>query len=108
MARRLSRGEIWLHVFKAPDKRRPVLIISRQALLDVLETATVVPITTTLRGAPTEVQLDIDDGLKETSCANLANIVTVRKTSLTRYVGVVRREKMHEVCRALVIASGCD
>jgi mRNA interferase MazF len=101
MARALSRGEIWLHACKPPDKRRPVLIIGRQALLDVLETATVVPITTTLRGSPTEVALDMHDGLKEASCANLANIVTVRKAALIRYVGTVRREKLAEVCRAL-------
>jgi mRNA-degrading endonuclease toxin of MazEF toxin-antitoxin module len=57
---------------------------------------------------PQLVVLAGPNGAGKSSCANLANIVTVRKTSLTRYVDVVRREKMHEVCRALVIASGCD
>ncbi len=108
MARTLSRGEIWLYAFRAPDKRRPVLIISRQKLLDVLETATVVPITTRLHGSPTEVELGVEDGLKSPSCANLANIQTVRQRDLARYVGTVRHEKMSDVCRALAIASGCD
>jgi mRNA interferase MazF len=81
MAREVSRGEIWMYTFDAPDKRRPVVVLSRQILLDVLQIATVVPITTKLHGSPTEVELGIEDGLKTVSCANL--------------------------CRALAIASGC-
>ena len=108
MAREVNRGEIWLYSFGVPDKRRPVLVVSRQVLLDVLQTAMVVPITRTLHGAPTEVELGIADGLKAVSCANLANVQTVRKRGLTRYVGTVRREKLAEMCRALAIAVGCD
>lgn len=92
----------------APDKRRPVVVLSRQILLDVLQTATVVPVTTTLHGSPTEVELGIEDGLKTVSCANLANIQTVLKRNLTRYLGTTRPEKLIELCRALAIASGCD
>ena len=94
--------------FRAPDKRRPVLVLSRQILLDVLHTATVVPITRTLHGSPTEVELGAEDGLKAASVANLANVHTVRKDALVRYVGSVRPQKMAEVCRALAVASGCD
>ncbi len=108
MARDLSRGEIWLYAFRAPDKRRPVLVIGRQKLLDVLETATVVPISTKLHGSPIEVELGVEDGVKTVSCANLANIQTVRKRDLSRYVGAVRREKLSEICRAIAIATGCD
>ena len=107
MAREVNRGEIWLYAFDAPDKRRPVIVISRQILLDVLQTATVVPITSTLRGSPTEVELGIEDGLKTVSCANLANIQTVAKRHLTRYIGTARAAKMVELCHALTIASGC-
>jgi mRNA interferase MazF len=108
MAREVNRGEIWMYMFGAPAKRRPVVVLSRQVLLDVLQTATVVPITTTLHGSPTEVELGIADGLKTVSCANLANIQTVLKRNLTRYVGTARREKLVELCRALAVASGCD
>jgi mRNA interferase MazF len=97
-----------MYMFGAPDKRRPVVVLSRQILLDVLQTATVAPITTTLHGSPTEVELGIEDGLKTVSCANLANIQTVLKRNLTRYVGTARPEKLAELCRALAIASGCD
>ena len=108
MAREVNRGEIWMYTFGAPDKRRPVIVISRQILLDVLQTATIVPITTTLHGSPTEVELGVEDGLKAVSCANLANIQTVGKRNLTRYVGTVRPGKLLELCHALAIASGCD
>ena len=108
MARGLARGEIWLCAFRPPDKRRPVLIIGRQALLDVLQTVTVIPITTTIRGAATEVLLGVEDGLKAPSCANLVNVVTISKATLSRYVGTVRREKLGEVCKALAVAVGCD
>ncbi|MCC6903166.1 MAG: type II toxin-antitoxin system PemK/MazF family toxin [Polyangiaceae bacterium] len=104
----MSRGEIRLYAFRAPDKRRPVLVISRQVLLDVLQTATVVPITSTVHGAPTEVELGVEDGLKAPSCANLANVQTVRQRDLSRLVGTVRKEKMREICRALAVAVGCD
>ena len=108
MAREVSRGEIRLYAFRPPDKRRPVLVISRQVLLDVLQTATVVPITSTSHGAPTEVELGVEDGLKAPSCANLANVQTVRQRDLSRLVGTVRKEKLREICRALAVATGCD
>jgi mRNA interferase MazF len=108
VARELSRGQIWQFRFAAPDKRRPVLIVSRNALLEHMQTATVVAITSTQRGSPTEVGLGVDEGLKQPSCANLANLFTVRQSDLKRYVGAVGAEKMRQVCRALVIACGCD
>ena len=108
MAKEIARGEIWLLDFAAPDRRRPVLVLSRPSLLDVLHTATVIAITSTVRGAPTEVSLGIDEGLKNPSCANLANVFTVRQTDLRRYIGTAGPGKMREICRAVVIAFGCD
>jgi mRNA interferase MazF len=108
VARRVARGEIWLYRFAPPDRRRPVLVLSRGSLLESLHTATVVAITSALRGSPTEVRLGPDEGLKNDSCANLANLFTVRQADLRRYVGFVAPAKMREVCRALVLACGCD
>ncbi len=108
MAREVNRGEIWMYAFREPDKRRPVLVISRQVLLDVLHTATVVPITRSMHGSPTEIELGVEDGLKTASCANLANLHTVPKRGLTKFVGAVRPAKLAEMCRALAIAVGCD
>jgi mRNA interferase MazF len=108
MAERLNRGEIWLLELSRPDKRRPVLILSRPSLIPLLHTVTVAAITSTLRGSPTEVELGISEGLKQASCVNLCNLFTVHQNELRSFVGTVSREKMKEVCRALVIACACD
>jgi mRNA interferase MazF len=102
------RGQIWMLELRAPDKRRPVLVISRPSLLRVMSTVTVVAITSTLRGSPIEVPVGIEAGLKHVSCANLANVFTVRRADLRRYVGSVDAVTMRNVCRALALAAGCD
>jgi len=107
MAQRLNRGEIWLLDRPRPDKRRPVLVISRTSLLGVLHTVTVAAITSTLRGTSTEVALDEEAGLKQASCVNLCNLFTVHQLELRTFVGTVGPAKMHEVCRALAVATGC-
>ena len=108
MAREVARGEIWLLKLPSPDRRRPVLVLSRPSLLRVLHTATVAAITSTLRGAPTEVMVGPEDGLKQVSCVNLTNLFTVRRSELRHYVGSLGAQKMREVCHALNIACGCD
>lgn len=108
MAARLNRGEIWLLHRPRPDKRRPVLILSRPSLIGLLHTVTVAAVTSTLRGSPTEIEAGPEDGLKATSCINLCNIFTVRQSELRTFLGTLRTDKMRDVCRALAIATGCD
>ena len=108
MARRVARGEIWLLNLRRPDKRRPVLVLSRPSLIGLLHTVTVAAVTSTLRGSPTEVEVGPDDGLKSTSCVNLCNVFTVQQNDLRTFVGTVASEKMRHVCEALSIACGCD
>jgi len=48
----VNRGEIWLYEFKPPDKRRPVVVLSRAEVIPLLRTVMVAPITSTIRGAP--------------------------------------------------------
>lgn len=108
MAQEISRGEIWLLKLPRPDKRRPVLVLSRPSLIRSLHTVTVAAITSTLRGSPTEVELGLDEGLKQTSCANLCNLFTVRQHDLGAFVGTVTAEKMDKVCTALTVACACD
>ena len=107
MAARVNRGEIWLYAFRSPDKRRPVLVLSRQEVLGLLHTAMVAPITSTLRGAPSEVPVGVDEGLKHPSAVNLDHLQTVEQARLSRFVGSLSPAKMREVCRALAIATGC-
>ena len=74
LARRVNRGEIWLYTFKPPDKRRPVLILSRPDVIPLLSTVMVAPITSTIHGAPSEVLVGIDTGLKTESAVNLDHV----------------------------------
>jgi mRNA interferase MazF len=107
MAGAVSRGEIWQYEFTRPDKRRPVLVISRAEVIPLLRTVMVAPITSTIHGAPSEVLVGVDEGLKSVSAVNLDHVQTVEKARLRRFVGTVSARKMAEVCRALAIATGC-
>jgi mRNA interferase MazF len=107
VARELNRGEIWLFTFSPPDKRRPVLVLTRQEVIPLLSTVMVAPITSTLRGAPSEVVVGPDEGLKHESAINLDHVQTVSKERLRQFVGTLGRHKMGQVCRALAIAAGC-
>ena len=107
MARRVRRGEIWLYTFKAPDKRRPVLVLTREDVIALLRTVMVAPITSTIRGAPSEVVVGVEEGLRGRSAVNLDHVQTVEQRSLTRYVGTLSPDRMGDVCRALAVATGC-
>lgn len=107
MAGELKRGEIWLYTFKAPDKRRPVLIISRQAALRFLRTALVAPVTSTIHGSPAEVLVGVAEGLKHPSAVNLDHVQTVEQSLLHQFIGTVDADTMRRVCRALAVATGC-
>ncbi len=108
MASGVNRGEIWLYVFKPPDKRRPVLVLTRPDAIPWLQTVMVAPITSAIRGAPSEVAVGVDEGLKGDSVVNLDHVQTVPKRQLRHFVGSLGREKMSAVCNALSIATACD
>ncbi len=108
MARGVNRGEIWLYRFKPPNKRRPVVVLTRPEVIGFLNTVMVAPITSTIRGAPSEVAVGIDEGLKRDSAVNLDHVQTVDKNRLQRFVGSLDASKMRQVCRALAIATGCS
>ena len=107
MAAVVSRGEVRLCRFLPPDKERPVLVLTRNSAIAHLVTATIAPITSTVRGVPSEVVLDIDDGMKGPCAVNLHNLVTVSQTRLGRRVSSLSAARMEEVCAALRFALGC-
>ena len=107
MARAVNRGEIWSYRFKAPDKRRPVVVLTRQEVIPLLHTVMVAPMTSTRRGAPSEVELGTDEGLKHESAANLDHVQTVERSRLVTFIGTVGPAKMRRICQALAIATGC-
>ena len=101
------RGEIWQYRFRAPDKRRPVVVLTRQEVVPLLGTVTVAPITSTIRGLPSEVVVGTEEGLRHDSAVNLDHVQTVEQRLLHSFVGALSETKMRKVCRALALATGC-
>jgi len=84
------------------------VVISRHDAIDLISTVLVAPITSTVRGLPSEVVLDRADGMKGTCAVNLDHVQTVRKTDLGRHLSSLSPERMAAICRALSIATGCS
>ena len=107
MVRGVNRGEIWMYRFKALNKRRPVLVLTRQQVIGLLNWVMVAPITSSIHGVPSEVLVGVDEGLKRQSAVNLDNVQSVERSRLTNFVGSLDVAKMQMVGRALAIAAGC-
>jgi mRNA interferase MazF len=108
MAGRVARGEVRLYRFPFPDKKRPVLVLTRENVVRLLSTVTIAPITSTIRGAQSEVVLDERDGMKMRCAVNLHNTGTIPQMRLGRRLAQLSPERMHEVCAALRFSLGCD
>ena len=108
MAGRISRGDVRLYQFSAPDKKRPVVVLTRDSAVAYLSTVTVAPITTAIRGVPSEVLLTEDDGMKTHCAVNLHNVVTVTQNRLGKRVAQLSSLRMAEICGALRFSLGCD
>lgn len=104
----MNRGEIWQFEFHRPDKRRPVVILTRQEMIPYLHTVTVAPITRTIRGVPSEVLVGLDEGLREPSAINFHHMVTVPKSGLHHFVGTISPAKMRQIQAAMCFALGFE
>ncbi len=108
MASRVARGDVRLYRFVRPDKTRPVVVLTRDSAIAYLSSVTVAPITSTIRGVPSEVVLNEEDGMKAPCAVNLHNAVTVAQSRLGRRVGQLSSSRMTEICGALRFSLGCD
>jgi len=108
VASKIARGDVRLYYFDPPDKKRPALVLTRNSAIAYLSTVTVAPITTTIRGVPSEVILNEEDGMKAPCAVNLHNAVTVPQHRLGRRVAQLSPLRMNEVCVALRFSLGCD
>ena len=108
MAARIARGDVRLYQFAPPDKRRQVLVLTRASAIPYLSTVTVAPITSTIRGLPSELALSEEDGMKSPCAVNLHNAVTVAQDRLGRRVAQLSSVRMSEICAALRFSLGCD
>jgi len=108
MAAGVSRGDIRLYRFAPPDKSRPVVVLTRDSAIHYLSTVTVAPITSTIRGVPSEVWLDEADGMKQRCAINLHNAITVSQQRLGRRIAHLSPLQMTQLCSALRFSLGCD
>lgn len=107
MAKVVARGELWTYRFREPDKRRPVLILSRDEAIEVLSTVIVAPITSTIRDLPSQVVIGEAEGLAHDSAISLDHVHCVERAKLVHRLGRLSPERMREVCGALAVATGC-
>jgi len=108
MAGRIARGDVRLLSFGAQDKKRPVVVLTRDSAVAYLSTVTVAPVTSAIRGVPSEVVLSEDDGMKGPCAVNLHNAVTVSQDRLGKRVAQLSSPRMSEICAALRFSLGCD
>lgn len=108
MAGRIARGDVRLYQFASPDKKSPVLVLTRDSAISYLSSVTVAPVTSTIRDVPSEVVLSEEDGMKAPCAVNLHNTVTVSQNRLGRRVAQLSSLRMGEICAALRFSLGCD
>ena len=84
-----------------------MLVLTRDSAIGHLATVPVAPITSTVRGVPSEVILDIDGGMKGRYAVNLHNVVTVAQARLGRRVSSLTARRLDQVCEALHFSLGC-
>jgi len=101
----MNRGEVWLG--EAGGKVRPVVVLTRNEVLDVRSRVTVAEVTTSIRGLAVEVPVDDDLGLDRPCVVNCDGLYTVPVGSLTRPIGRLDDDSMGHVCWAVNRALGC-
>ena len=105
----MKQSDVYWYTFRAPDKRRPVLILTRNSAISFLTGITVAPITTTIRSIPSEVILTPeDDGMFERCAVNTDNIQTIQKVNLGVFITQLSQERMREVRMAIEFSLGFD
>ena len=97
-------GEIRWYKFKAPDKKRPVLILTRDSILEYLGEITVAPITATIRDIPSEVFLSKQDGMSKDCAINFDHIQTVSKGKIGSLITTLAADKLEKVSKAIQFA----
>src|SRR6266498_3654289 len=102
----MKRGEVRWYKFKSPDKRRPIVILTRNSILDYLGEVTVAPITSTIRDIPSEVFLSREDGMQNDCAVNCDHIQTVSKDKIGSLITALSKEKLFQVRNAVNFALG--
>ncbi len=100
----MRRGQVRWYKFPSPDKRRPVVILTRDSALEFLGEVTVAPVTSTIRDIPSEVLLTEADGMPRPCAVNLDHIQTVSKGKIGSLITTLSSDRMSQVRQALRFA----
>ena len=100
----MKRGEIRWYKFLPPDKKRPILILTRDSVLEYLGKVTIAPITTTVRNIPSEVFLSKANGVPQDCAVNCDHLQTVSKKKIGPLITSLPPSKMIDVGRAIRFA----
>lgn len=100
----MKRGEIRWYKFTRPDKKRPVLILTRDSVMEYLGELTIAPITTTVRNIPSEVFLSKTDGMPRDCAVNCDHLQTVSKGRIGTLITSLSATKMFDVAKAVRFA----
>lgn len=100
----MKRGEVRWYKFKHPDKKRPVVILTRNSILEYLGEVTIAPVTSTVRDIPSEVLLSRLDGMHNDCAVNCDHIQTVSKSNVGSMITSLSKEKLSEVRDAINFA----
>jgi len=104
----MRRGEVRWYRFAQPDKKRPIVILTRDSAIQYLGEVTVAPVTSTIRDIPSEVLLSQRDGMPRECAINLDHIQTVSKGKIGPLIVSLPLAKMNELRDALLFALGFD
>ena len=102
--RTMSRGDVRWFKFSRPDKRRPVLVLTRESALGFLGEVTVAPVTSTIREIPSEVVLTKEDGMPRECAVNLDHVQTVSKAKIGALITKLGPSRMREVSHSIRFA----
>lgn len=107
----MRRGEVYrvAHPSNDPKRHRLFVIVSRQVLMDSrFSTVICAPVYSTHDGLSTQVLIGQDEGLKHDSSIHCDQLISISKSRLTQYVGVLSSRKLQLLDKALVAALGLD
>ena len=97
----MKRGEVRWYTFKSPDKKRPIVILTRDFILEYLGEVTIAPITSTIRSIPSEVVLSTEDGMKNKCAINCDHIQTVSKSKVGSLITTLSNDKLSDLRSAI-------
>jgi mRNA interferase MazF len=100
----VNRGDIWIIELGGRQGTRPVVVLTRQNVLEFLHKVTVAEVTTQGKGYPTEVFIGQKANLPKPSFVQADNLHTVPKAKLAKYVGTLDPETMNEISKKVVLS----